>query len=162
MLARPSSKSTLAGAVLGVSVGLASVLFPVLSATPAEAAAKTNTNCSPNPVNTSIPTPAAATNVSARKYGVEKGKAKVSWSVTSALKPSGYQLYLAILTSGGRCTKGMPNTPGRFCVKVGYSCILKRLPSGNTEFQVALWYQSKSGSTGPVVYSTWSDTVDVK
>ena len=101
MLARPRSKSSLAGAALAASVGLAAVLLPVVNAAPAAGAAKTNTDCSPNPVTSSIPTPAAATNVSARRYGVERGKAKVFWSVTSALQPSGYQLYVAILTSGG-------------------------------------------------------------
>ena len=39
---------------------------------------------------------------------------------------------------------------------------IKRLRSGNTEFRVALWYQSGSGAQGTIAYSAWSDSVKVK
>lgn len=159
-----SFRIPLAGGVCAAAV----VLSAVLSAVPAEAAvAKATTSCAPGAVNESFPTPEAASNVSATAFGAVKGKEKVSWKSSQGLWPSGYSLYFRILTSNGQCTKAMKYQVNTKCLRTkpsttNYSCKVKRLRSGSTEFQVALWYQSNDGSWGPVAYSDWSTSVKVK
>lgn len=166
-IARPS-RSPVAMSLLAVTLGVAGVLLPVVTAGPAQANAKVKSqNCSTNTVDTSIPTPSAATDVSARKSGVERGKARVYWASSSPNSTSGYTLWFQIVTSDGQCTSPREEKAGGCPVlrSPGYMCALKKVNSGSTEFQVALWYQSgsgKSAKTGPVAYSTWSDTVNVK
>lgn len=144
------------------------VAASALSAAPAEAAvAKATTSCAPGEVNPSFPTPAAASNVSATKFGAVRGKERVSWTSTQALWPPGYSLYFQVLTSNGQCTKAMKYEVNATCLRTmplstNYSCKIKRLRSGSTEFQVALWYQSSDGAWGPVAYSDWSASVKVK
>ena len=168
MIARPVT-SPVTMSLLAVTLGVAGVLLPVVTAAPAQANAKVKSqNCVTNTVDTSIPTPSAATDVSARKSGVERGKARVYWNVSSPYQNAGSTLIVQIVTSNGQCTKPSEMKPGQGCVKAGsqsYWCPLKKVNSGSTEFRVALWYQSGSGKsarTGPVVYSSWSDTVNVK
>ena len=55
-----------------------------------------------------------------------------------------------------------PGLPRGKPLSTNYSCKIKRLRSGNTEFRVALWYQSGSGAQGTIAYSAWSDSVKVK
>lgn len=145
------------------------ILAGALSPAPAQALpAKATTNCSPGVVNPSFPTPVTATDVSATKFGAVKGKEKVSWTAEGALSPApaGYNLYFQILTSNGQCTKPMMFVLWK-CLKekkesTNYSCKIKRLRSGSTEFRVALWYQNLFGAWGPVTYSDWSASVKVK
>lgn len=170
MMKRVSTlRSPWAAFFLSAAVGVAAILLPVVAAGPAQANAKVKSqNCLTNPVDTSIPTPSAATNVSARKSGVESGKARVYWNVSSPYQNAGNTLIVQIVTSNGQCAKSSEMKAGQGCVKAGsqsYWCPLKKVNSGSTEFRVALWYQSgsgKSASTGPVVYSSWSNTVNVK
>lgn len=154
----------LAGAACALTLVVASALWAV----PAEAAvAKANTSCSPGLVNPSFPTPVAASSVSATRFGAVKGKEKVSWKSTQEVWPTGYSLYFRILTSKGQCTKAMKFEVNTQCLRTkplstNYSCKIKRLRSGSTEFQVAMWFQSGSGAWGPVAYSDWSASVNVK
>ncbi|MBM3686800.1 MAG: hypothetical protein FJW85_07335 [Actinobacteria bacterium] len=153
---------------LAATAALAVVLIPAVYAGPAGAddADKTTTNCSPGQVNTAIPTPTAATSVTAAKYGAIKGKAKVTWSQSNQRYPNPYTLYFRVLTSDGRCTSSKEYKTGGTCLefKKGstWACKMKRLPSGSTEFQVALWYQDATGAAGPVTISAWSNAVNVK
>lgn len=151
---------------LAAVVGLATIVAPAVMAAPASAGKSTSNCAPPSSIVTSYPTPAPAYSVTARNYGIEKGKAKIFWKVPNTDWPSGYQLWMVILGSEGRCSKAAVNKPGNGCVKTagkkGYSCILTRLPSGDTEFTVALWYQQKNSSaSGPIAYSPPSNTVDV-
>lgn len=144
------------------------VAASALSAAPAEAAvAKATTSCAPGVANPSFPTPTAASNVSATKFGAVKGKERVSWTSTQAVWPPGYALYFRVLTSNGQCTKAMKYQVNTTCLRTkplttNYSCKIKRLRSGSTEFQIALWYQSSDGAWGPVAYSDWSASTNVK
>jgi hypothetical protein len=169
MLASPTARSYgRPVAKLAVSLACAAVVFSVVNAGPAAAgyAVKTITNCSPGQVDTTIPTPTAATDVSAARYGAVKGKAKVSWAQTNQRYPNPYTLFFRVLTSNGRCTAAKEYKTGGTCLnfKKGSTavCKMKRLPSGATEFRVALWYQDPSGAAGAVTYSAWSNTVNVK
>lgn len=152
----------------GTSAVCAAVLLSVVNVGPAAAgyAVKTTTNCSPGSVDASIPTPTAATDVSAARYGAVKGKAKVTWAQTNQRYPNPYTLYFRVFTSNGRCTASKEYKTGGTCLnfKKGSTgeCKMKRLPSGDTEFRVALWYQDPSGAAGAVTYSAWSNTVNVK
>lgn len=154
----------LAVAACAIPVVLASVLWAV----PAEAAvAKATMSCSPGSVNPSFSTPVAASNVSAAKFGAVKGKEKVSWNSTQDLWPPGFSLYFQILTSKSQCTKPMKFEVNSKCLRTKpltttYWCKIKRLRSGSTEFRVAMWFQSSSGAWGPVAYSDWSASVNVK
>ena len=144
------------------------VVATALTAAPANASVvKATRSCSPGSVNASYPTPTAATNVSAASFGAIKGKEKVSWTSANEVWPAGYSLYFQILTSNGQCTKPMSFQVNIKCLRgkplsTNYSCKIKRLRSGNTEFRVALWYQSGSGAQGTIAYSAWSDSVKVK
>ncbi|MEX1210942.1 MAG: hypothetical protein WEA35_08765, partial [Candidatus Nanopelagicales bacterium] len=121
---------------------------------------------SPGPVDTAIPTPTAAAGVSATRYGSVSGKAKGTWTQSDQRYPTGYTLYFRLITSNDRCTYTKNYEMGGTCLNsksgVTWACKIKRLPSGNTEFQVALWHQDFSGADGPIAYSTWSNTVNVK
>jgi len=163
VLSRPLRIPLAGGACAAVMV-----LASVLTAVPAEAGvAKATTSCSPGVVNASFPTPVAPSKVSAARFGAVKGKEKVSWTSTQELWPPGYSLYFQILTSKGECTKPMKFEVDSKCLRTkplttNYSCKIKRLRSGSTEFQVAMWFQSGSGAWGPVTYSGWSASVNVK
>ncbi|MEX1210941.1 MAG: hypothetical protein WEA35_08760 [Candidatus Nanopelagicales bacterium] len=128
------------------------VVATALTAAPATASVvKATRSCSPGSVNASYPTPTAATNVSAASFGAVKGAEKVSWTSTVEIWPAGCSLYFQILTSNGQCTKPMSFSVNITCLcgkpqSTNYSCKIKRLRSGNTEFRVALWYQSGSGA----------------
>ena len=143
--------------LLAVTLGVAGVLLPVVMAAPAMAGAKVKSKyCLNNPpIDTSLPTPSAATDVSARKYGVIKGKAKVSWRGRPA-GLAGYQGWWQIATSGGECTRAKSTTLQRD--------VVTRVPSGSTQFQVVFWYTKMSDylTYGPASYSVWSNTVNVK
>lgn len=163
----PFSTSPLTVSTLAATLGLAAVLVPAVHTVPAVAAQKSVTNCSPpSPVDASVPAPPPAYNVSARNK-VEAGKVKIFWKVPSTSVPSGYLLAVRILGSQGRCSKSQENKPGQGCVKTagkkGFSCILKKLDSGDTEFTVALWFEEPNGASyGPSSYSAPSSTLDVK
>ena len=153
----PSVPSIMAG------VGSLALLGAVLVGAPAGAVPVVH---APAAVDTSIPTPPAATNVHAKRK-VMRGKAKVWWSVPSSPStPSGYNLYVQIDGSQGGGSKGGPNKPGQGCVKAGskgFWCIVKRLPKGSTTFTVQLWYQpSKSSTQGPASTSAPSNSVNIK
>ena len=157
------------GALTAGFCATAMVLAGALSAAPAQAAVvKATTNCSPGVVNPSFPTPVTATDVSATKFGAVKGKEKVSWTAkVPPVWPTGYSLYFQILTSNGQCTKPMQFQVDIKCLRgrvesTTYSCKVKRLRSGSTEFRVALWFQNSSGAWGPVTYSDWSASVKDK
>ena len=147
-------------------MGLAAILILVVNAVPvaASGAVKTTTNCSPGPVDAAVPTPTAAAGVSAARYGAVK--AKVTWTQSNQRYPTGYTLYFRLITSNDRCTATKEYKMGGTCLYsksgVTWACKIKRLPSGNTEFQVALWYQDFSGNNGPITYSPWSNAVNVK
>ena len=149
-------------------MGLAASLTLVVNAVPvaASGAVKTTTNCSPGPVDAAVPTPTAAAGVSAARYGAVKGKAKVTWTQSNQRYPTGYTLYFRLITSNDRCTATKEYKMGGTCLYsksgVTWACKIKRLPSGNTEFQVALWYQDFSGNNGPITYTPWSNAVNVK
>ena len=160
-------RAPVAACLIAAAVGLASVL----GAAPAEAklirVTKATTNCAPKPSNSSFPTPAPATNVSATPFQAGNGKEKVMW-FTAALPLADYGLYFQVLTSNGQCTKPSSLSQGKKdkCLRpyrsTGWTCKIKRLRSGSTEFRVALWYQNSSGAWGPVAYSDWSSAVNVK
>jgi len=152
---------------LTASVVCAGLLISVVNAGSAAGnAVKTTTNCSPGQVNTAIPTPTPATDVSAARYGAVRGKAKVTWTQTNMRYPNPYTLYFRVLTSNGRCTASKEYKPSGSCLRYKngstWACKIKRLPSGNTEFRVALWYEDPSGAAGAVTYSAWSSALNVK
>ncbi|MBM3686798.1 MAG: hypothetical protein FJW85_07325 [Actinobacteria bacterium] len=155
----------MAMSLLAMSLGVVGLLLPVVTAAPAQANIKVKSQyCGTNPTgDTSIPTPSAATDVTARKSGVERGKARVYWAASNSYEVSGYTLWAQILTSDGQCTQEFEQKPGGcpLLKAQGYMCKLKRLNSGSTEFRVALWYGKRSGPSGPVVYSDWSASVNV-
>ncbi|MBM3686799.1 MAG: hypothetical protein FJW85_07330 [Actinobacteria bacterium] len=152
ILTRPS-RSPVPVSLLAVTLGVVGLLLPVVTAAPAQANIKVKSQyCGTiNTVDTSIPTPSAATDVKARKYGLIKGKAKVFWSPPAGLK--GYHLWWQIATSGGECTKAADSSD--------LSRVVTGVPSGSTEFQVVYWYANK-GTPGPASYSAWSNAVNVK
>lgn len=163
-----SKGSVVPRGMLAASMLVASLSISVGTAGPASAGypVKTTTNCSPGQVTAGIPTPTAATDVSAARYGAIKGKAKVTWAQTNQRYPNPYTLYFRVFTSNGRCTSSKEYKTGGTCLnfKKGSTavCKMKRLPSGGTEFRVALWYEDPSGAAGAVIYSEWSNSLNVK
>lgn len=160
--------SVLTRGILAAWMLVVSLSISVGTAGPAGAGypVRTTTNCSPGQVNAEIPTPTAATDVSAARYGAIQGKAKVTWAQTNQRYPNPYTLYFRVFASNGRCTASKEYKTGGTCLnfKKGSTavCKMKRLPSGSTEFRVALWYEDPSGTAGAVTYSEWSNTLNVK
>lgn len=163
-----AAKPVMVVSKVAATAALAVVLIPGVHAGPAGAggAVKTTTSCSSGQVNTAIPTPTAAMSVTAAKYGAIKGKAKVTWTQSNLRYPNPYTLYFRVLTSNGRCTGSKEYKVGGTCLQFTkgstWVCKMKKLPSGSTEFQVALWYQDATGAAGPVTISAWSNAVNVK
>ncbi len=73
------------------------------------------------------------------------------------------QRYGSLVAQRGRLWQNL--VPGRFALGRGrlipHPRVLITWPV-DSEFQVALWYRNFSGNDGPVAYSTWSNTVNVK